>query len=155
MDKQEAILKMEFLVAKGWTFEIAVDNTGWRCEAVGAGLAHGRGSDLFFEKAVALALKNASAMEDNPSVAIKKYRGVIQEALQETFGRVDFDISPVVQYWDGGPMRIEVRIKAIGDPNTMVDREMEFMRLLAKQPMEIFEALRIRFEWPEEQPVVK
>jgi hypothetical protein len=155
MDKLKAIEKMEFLVAKGWTFEMAVDNTGWRCEAVGAGLAHGRGSDLFFEKAVALAIKDASAMEDNPSVVIAKYKDAISSALRKAFGPIDFEISPTEQDWDWGPMRIEVRMKAIGDPKTMVDREMEFMRLFARQPMEIRDALRIRFEWPEEQAASK
>lgn len=152
VDKLEAIRTVEELSRKGWSFEINSDEGGWCCEVVGAGLAHGWGRDLFFEKAVALAIKNASAMEDNPSVVIAKFKDAISETLLKSFGRVDFEISPVEQRWEWGPMKIEVRIKANGDPKTMVDCEIEFMKLFAKQPMEIFQAVRLHFEWPEEKP---
>lgn len=154
MNKPAAIGVMEELSAKGWTFEMNLDKDGWRCEVVGAGLAHGIGCAKTFEDAVALALKNAASMEDDPAVIIAKYEAWIKAAILKHYGEIKYRIEAVETYHEWGPKRIQVTMEANADVPTMVDREGHFYRSLAELPVEIQMSLTVNIEWPEEKPAV-
>lgn len=151
MNKVEAMNAVDAWIKKGWRFTIDGRPTGWTCDIIGAGLAHASCGGASSEAAIELALKHATAMEDDPNIVLGRYESRLKELCIRVYGEKAFKGFKIIEMdWELGPKRIQYTIRPDWDHNVQIEKERQFWGLTAHLPKEIQTPLLIEVEWPEE-----
>lgn len=145
--------EIEALRAKGWHFQFTGDQSGWSCQVVALGLAHGDAGGETLELAAEAAMKQVRAMEDDPKVLIEAHGAQVEKLAKEIFGEKAFQgIEPVESPEPGEPVRIAMSILQTVEPGPYVELELKFLhRMFDEFPRDFIRAFIIEVDYPEEK----